>query len=128
MAEKLEQREKKVTSKFLGASIAPRKVVDIANQLRGMNAIEAVRFLTFNPKKASDIIINIVKSGIANGTNTFGLNADDMYIEDIKIGGGPTRKSGRIAGKSVYKPIKKRTTNILVILGTKQGEKNESKS
>lgn len=121
MADKNAKPENKITSSYPAARVAPRKVVLVANEIRGKSAAEAIRFLDFNPKKASSIIVNVVKSGIANAKNTFGMKEEDIYIEDIQIGPGPTRRGGRIAGKSTFKPIAKRSTNIRVILGSMSG-------
>lgn len=107
-----------ISSKYTMARIAPRKVVLVANAIRGMKIAEAIRFLDFNDKKASGIIKGIVMTAIANGTHNKGLEKESMYVADVKIGPGKIRKGGRFAAKGTFKPIWKRTTHITVILGS----------
>lgn len=127
MAKPEVQTEKLIKSKYSMARIAPRKAVHVANAIRGMEIDNALEFLNFNDKKASGIIKGVLDSAVANGVNNHSLEKDSMYVADVKIGPGPTRKSGRFAAKGTFKPIWKRTTHITVILGEKQETKSDSK-
>jgi large subunit ribosomal protein L22 len=125
---KTETNKNLVKSKYVMARIAPRKVVLVANAIRGMKVGEAIRFLDFNDKKSSGIIKGIVETAIANGTHNFGFEKESMYVADIKIGPGPSRKGGRMAAKGTFKPIWKRTTHITVFIGSNsQPKKAEAK-
>ena len=128
MAKAVKNTEKLIKSKYVMARVAPRKVVLVANAIRGMHVNEAIRFLNFNDKKSSGIIKDIVESAIANGTHNFGLEKEGMYVADVKIGPGPVRKGGRFAAKGQFKPIWKRTTHITVLLGSKSQPKKVEKA
>lgn len=123
MAKTNTETQKLIKSKYVMARIAPRKVVLVANAIRGMRVGEAIRFLDFNDKKSSGIIKGIVLTAIANGTHNFGLERESMYVADVKIGPGPSRKGGRFAAKGTFKPIWKRTTHITVVIGSKDQPK-----
>ncbi len=127
MAENKTETNKLIKSKYVMARVAPRKVVLVANAIRGMKIADAIRFLDFNDKKASGIIRGVVDTAIANGTHNFGYEKDSLYVADVKIGPGPVRKGGRFAAQGRFKPIWKRTTHITVILGSK-GEQKVAKT
>lgn len=119
MAKNNEETKKEIKSKYTMARVAPRKVVLVANAIRGMKVAEAIRFLDFNEKKASGLIKGVVETAIANGVHNFGADKEGMYVKDVVIGPGPIRKSGRFAAKGSFKPIWKRTTHITVVLDSK---------
>jgi large subunit ribosomal protein L22 len=113
------ENNKLIKSKYRTARIAPRKVMLVANAIRGMKVAEAVRFLDFNENKSSGLIKGVVLTAIANGTHNFGVEKESLYVADVVIGPGPVRKGGRFAAKGTFKPIWKRTTHITVVLASK---------
>lgn len=119
MSNQTNEPKKLIKSKYTMARVAPRKVVLVANAIRGMNVVEAIRFLDFNEKKASGLIKGVVETAIANGIHNFGAEKDGLYVKDVVIGPGPIRKGGRFAAKGSFKPVWKRTTHITVVLDSK---------
>jgi large subunit ribosomal protein L22 len=108
------------------AKISPRKVQIVANSIRGKGVLEVLNVLRFQNKKAAGIILQVVKSGVANAKNGKDIDSSNLYLKDILIGPGQTFKKGRIEAKGRFKPIKKRTTNITVLLDSKADSSNKS--
>ena len=117
----------KAMSKHESASISPRKMGLVADAVRGKTVADTMRILKFSHKKATDIMVNLVKSAVSNAVNNHGMSKEGLYIEDVQIGPGKTIKKGRIGSKGSFKPIKKRSTNIKVILNTMEIDKEAKK-
>lgn len=100
--------------------ISPKKVVPVLNLVRGKSASEAKRILKFDTSKAAKHTLKTLNSAIANAKDTHNLNEKDLVVKDIRANQGPTMKRGRIAGKSKFKPILKRSCHIVVGLSEKE--------
>lgn len=109
--------EAAATLKF--ARISARKVKIVADLIRGKDANEAIAILRYTPKAASEILIKLLKSAIANAENNHNMTSQNLYISEIYANQGPTMKRVRPAarGKSVW--IRKRTSHITIILREK---------
>jgi large subunit ribosomal protein L22 len=103
-------------------SIGPQKIRLVCDQVRGMGADQALTVLKFMPQKGSDIIYKLVESAIANAENNFDLNRNDMVVSQIFADGGPMLKRFKAGARGRYKPRKRRTSHVTVILA-QRGEK-----
>jgi large subunit ribosomal protein L22 len=116
---------KQVKSSLKTARISPRKLGLVADSVRGKNALAAIDILRFQRKKAAGIILKVVNSGIANAKNNYQMSDANLVLSEVRVGPGTTFKKGRIAAKGRFKPILKRTTNIMVVLTEKENIKKE---
>jgi large subunit ribosomal protein L22 len=105
-----------VYSKLKNARISPRKFNLVAGLVRGKNAKSAIDLLRFTPKRGAKILSPVIMSALKNASNNYNFNEDNMVISDIKVGPGKTAKSGRFAAKGRFNKIRKRSTNVTVIL------------
>jgi large subunit ribosomal protein L22 len=97
--------------------VSPRKARVVANFVRGKRIDEAIKILKFEPKKASKIIVKVLKSAIANAEeNKKFKDTERLYISELKIDEGPAYKrfTPRAYGRASL--IKKKTSHITVIL------------
>ena len=121
-----------ITSKLMKADISISRLTNIANHVRSMKVSDAVSYLKFSKKKGSKILAGAINSAAANGQNKYKLDDGDMYIKDIALGPGPTRKWRRFATKGRFKPILRRTANVMIKLDVKDSKdmevKNEQKN
>lgn len=117
-----------VSSKYAKAKISPRKVVDVVAEIRNKPAGEAMNYLKFNPRKAANLVHGVLKSALANAFDKHNLDTKDLYIKEVHVGPGPTRGWRRFAAKGRIKPIKKRTSNITVVLGAVNSSKKQGGS
>lgn len=105
-----------VYAKLKEAKISPRKFGLVAALVRGKNAKGAIEMLKFVPKKGARVLSPVILSALKNASNNFNLNEDNMVITDIKVGPGKTAKSGRFSAKGRFNRIRKRSTNVTVVL------------
>jgi len=105
--------------------IAPRKVRLVADLVRNMDVKEAETQLKFMPKRASQPLLKLLNSAIANAKNNFNLEKDVLYIKKLTINEGPPFKRWRPIARGRANPIMKRTTHINLVLEIKKGVKIE---
>ncbi len=100
--------------------MAPRKVRRILPPFRGMNAQEALYMLDELPQAAAVPVAKLVRSAMANAEQK-GLDPDSLYIKKLVADEGPGVMPGkgwraRWGGRGRYRPIRKRSSHITVVL------------
>ena len=98
------------------ARISARKAKIVLDTIKGKNAQEAVAILRYTNKAASPIISKILKSAMANATNTHGMNESKLYVAEAYAGQGPSMKRVMPRAKGRAYRIKKRTSHITIVL------------
>lgn len=96
--------------------VAPRKVSVVCDLIRNKGLDEAIAILTYIPKAASEPLLKLIRSAAANATNNNELSRDRLFISEIQVGQGSVLKRWRARGKGSASGIKKRTSNISVVL------------
>ena len=101
-------------SKYIpGSPIKARRVVNI---VRGMYAKEALEVLRLMPQSAAGTVAKTIQSAMSNAEENFGLSKDDLVIAEIVANSGPMRPWRRFGARGRFKPIRKRTSHIRVVL------------
>ena len=111
MAEEFDVR---ASHRFLPMS--PQKVRRVMDVVRGMPALEAVNTLVFTTNAAARPVAKLVRSAIANAEENFGMDPNGLFIHTIYADEGPTRRWRRFGARGRFKPIKKRSAHIQVVL------------
>jgi large subunit ribosomal protein L22 len=96
--------------------ISPRKARYVADLVRGKKVEEALDVLTFTPRKASVILIRLLKSAIANAGQSKGVDVDTLYVKTVMVDGGPSLKRFRPRPMGRATRILKRTSHITMVL------------
>ena len=100
--------------------LSTRKARLVADLVRDRRVVDALNILQFTNKKAAPIIKKVVESAIANATNNFGMDADNLYVSQIYIDEGPMMKrvSPRAMGRADI--VKKQTSHVTVVVSEKK--------
>ena len=107
--------EAKATAKYL--LISPRKARLVANEIRGYIYPEAMDTLKFIPRKASELLSNVLKSARANAMGKDGnLKDEKLFVKKIYIDEGPTLKRFRPRARGRAMRRLKRTSHITIVL------------
>ena len=110
----------KAEGKFIrGSGKKIRQVIDL---IRSMNAQEALAFLKFVNKRPTYYVSKVLQSAIANAKHK-GLNVDDLFITKIVADDGPRWKRFRAAAFGRATEILKRTSHIKIELDLKKETK-----
>ncbi len=116
----------KVRATLNNLRIAPRKVRLVTHALIGVDTREALLQLRKMVKKSSDPIYTLLSSAVANATNNFGLDRDNLYVAAINVGDGLRleRWLPRAFGRAT--PLIRRGSNVTVILEERIEGKNRT--
>ena len=107
--------DKKVAQATLRyARISPRKVQIVCDLIRGKSVPEATAVLMATPKAASEPMLKLLKSAVANAEHNNGMDVENLYVSTVVANPGPTLKRGMPRAKGSYNRILKRTTHITI--------------
>src|SRR3990167_5719105 len=104
------------TQKYLITS--PRKLRLVAEMVKKLKPVLAIEQMPFIAKRASEPLMKVIKTAVANARNQ-GASDTDLIFKEIQIGEGPRLKRGRAASRGRWHPFKKRMSHIRVVLTTK---------
>ncbi|HSH09173.1 MAG TPA: 50S ribosomal protein L22 [Oceanipulchritudo sp.] len=96
--------------------ISAKKAREVARELRGRPANEALELLRFIPRKAARLLYKTLHSAVANAENNHNLNSDDLVIKEAIVEEGPAFKRFKPAARGSAKPIRKRTSHLRITL------------
>lgn len=97
--------------------VSPYKARQITAGLRGKSVTAAQRELSFTRKAAARPVLKTLDSAVANAENNKDLDADDLFILEIKVDEGPTLKRYQPRAMGRASRIRKRTCHITVTVG-----------
>ena len=98
------------------ARISPRKVSIVLDLIRGKDAEVAMGILKNTHKSASEYLIKLLKSAIANAENNFSLDGDKLYVSECYVCPGPTLKRMMPRAKGSANRILKRTSHVTLVV------------
>ena len=101
------------------ARISPRKVQIVLDLIRGKDAGTAMAILKNTPKSASEYLIKLLKSAVANAENNFGMNPELLYVSECFVCPGPTLKRMMPRAQGRAYRILKRNSHITIVLDEK---------
>ena len=102
------------------ARISPRKVNIVNDLIRNKDVATARGILMNTPKAASELLIKLLDSAVANAENNFGMDTDKLYIAEIYANAGPTLKRIRPRAQGRAFRIRKRTSHITIVVKEKE--------
>lgn len=108
-----------VTAKLRYAKVGSQKARLVADLVRGKDVNEAIRILTFLPKKSAGLIKKLLESAVANAENRQVIDVDNLYVKTIWVDKGPDWKRfmPRAQGRAFM--IRKRQSHINIVLDEK---------
>ena len=118
--ESLKRRENKdkrprAVAKYV--RISSRKVKVVIDLIRGKQVGEARAILLNTPKAASEPVIKVLDSAVANAENNLDMVKDSLYVAEAYADQGPTLRRFRPRAQGRATRIRKRTSHITIILG-----------
>ncbi len=102
------------------ARISSRKVKIVLDLIRNKPVGTAMGILKNTPKAASELLIKLLNSAIANASNNHNMDVDKLYVAECFANAGPTLKRVRPGAKGRAFRIRKRTSHITLVLKEKE--------
>ncbi len=96
--------------------MAPYKVRQVVDLVRGKSVGEAQKLLAFSKRAAAKTVAKILKSAIANAEETGKLDVDSLVVTAAWVDEGPTAKRWMPRAMGRGTPIRKRTSHVTVEL------------
>ncbi len=103
------------TAKLNYLRMAPRKVRLVATMIKGLTVNEAEAHLILNPKRASEPVLQLLRSAVSNAKNKQ-LNTDKLIIKEIRVDKGPMLKRWLPRAQGRATPIQKKSSHLIIIL------------
>lgn len=96
--------------------IAPRKTRLVAAVVRGLEVNQAIKQLKFLNKKSAQSLLKLLNSAVANATNNFDLDKNNLIIKELKIEDGKTLKRWLPRAHGRATTIRKRMSHVYLTL------------
>lgn len=106
--------EVRAVAKFV--KVQPRKVRQVAREVRGKPALRMADLLRFHPSKSAEVLRKVIMSAVANAQENHGADPDNLRICEIQINEGPRTKRIRPRAMGRASSIIKRTSHITVVV------------
>jgi large subunit ribosomal protein L22 len=106
--------EVRAITKYVG--ISPQKTRWVVDQVRGMQAEQALALLRYMRQSAAEPVAKTIASALANAEENLGLSREDMFVAQIMADGAPMRRWRRFGARGRFKPIIRRSSHITVVL------------
>ena len=102
------------------ARISPRKVKIVIDLIRNKSVAEAIGIINNTPKAASEYLIKLLNSAVANATNNHNMDIEKLYVAEVFANPGPILKRimPRAQGRAFR--IRKRTSHVTIVLKERQ--------
>ena len=113
----MEQRDARAYLKYV--RISPRKVKIVLDLIRGKDVATAMAILKNTPKSASEYLIKLLKSAVANAEHNFNMDASKLYVSECFVCPGPTLKRIQPRAQGRAFRIFKRTSHITLAVKEK---------
>lgn len=97
--------------------MSPRKIRLVIDVIRKMPVVIALDQLKFINKLAAEPIAKLIKSAIANATNTYSLDKDNLFIKEIRSDEGVMLKRWMPRAHGRATSIRKRGCHLSLVLG-----------
>lgn len=110
----MEAKEAKAILKY--ARISPRKVSIVLDLIRGKDAGVAMGILKNTHKSASEYLIKLLNSAVANAENNFSMDGSKLYVSECYVCPGPTLKRMMPRAKGSANRILKRTSHVTLVV------------
>ena len=96
--------------------ISSSKVRIVIDLIRGKSVAEARAILKNTPKAATEPVLKLLNSAVANAENNLEMAADSLYIAEAYADQGPTLRRFRPRAQGRATRIRKRTSHITIVL------------
>jgi large subunit ribosomal protein L22 len=115
-----------VTSTYKFARISARKARDVAREIQGLSASDALDILNFTPRKGAELFSKTMKAALADAENNFEISVDGLFVKSAVVGEGPTFKRFKARARGSAASIRKRTSHLTVILSDEGGPEEKA--
>lgn len=96
--------------------MSPTKVREVARQIQGLPATQALDLLRYIPRKSARLVAKTLASAIANAENNHNLSVKTLVVASATVDQGFVIKRFMPAARGSAHPIHKGTSHIKIVL------------
>lgn len=100
--------------------VSPTKVRLLVDLVRGKKVGQAIAILNGCKSPVKTDIIKTINSAVANAVNNNELEADKLYVKEIRVNGATTLKRMRARAKGSGDRILKRSSHLYVTVAMEE--------
>ena len=109
-------KDTRPSAKLSYARMSVQKACYVLDAIRGKDVEPAIGILSYNNRYASEVILKLPNSAVANAENNLGMNAANLYVAECYAFDGPTMKRIRPRAQGRAYRIEKRMSHITIVL------------
>ena len=115
------------TAKLSFLRMAPRKVRSVGDLIKGLPVNEAEAQLLAQTRRPSKALLKLLRSAVANAKNNKQENVQHLFVESLRVDGGPMLKRMLPRARGSASPIQKKMSHVTLILGVNENLKSRFK-
>ena len=115
------------TAKLNYLRIAPRKVRSVGDLIKGLSVNDAEAQLLVQTRRPAKAILKLLRSAVANARNNKRMNVEHLFVESIRVDGGPMLKRMLPRARGSASEIQKKMSNVTLVLGVNPKLKSKYK-
>lgn len=96
--------------------ISPRKVKIVVDLIRGKDVGTAMTLLMYTPKAASEPVMKLLKSAVANAENNHNMDPEKLFVSEVYANPGPVIKRIMPRAQGRAYRILKRTSHVTIVV------------
>ncbi|MBS3763148.1 MAG: 50S ribosomal protein L22 [Candidatus Brocadiia bacterium] len=104
------------TAKYRYAKMAPRKVQEVVDLIRGKHIDDALLILRNTNKRASSMVDKVLRSAISNADESLEAEMENLFVKEARVNKGPTQRRWRPRARGRATPERHRTSHINIVL------------
>ncbi len=108
------------TAKLSYLRMAPRKVRSVGDLIKGLPVNEAEAQLLVQSRRPSKPLLKLLRSAVANAKNNGLSDVHHLFIENIRVDGGPMLKRMLPRARGSASPIQKKMSHVTITLGVNE--------
>jgi large subunit ribosomal protein L22 len=116
--------EQQYTAKLSFLRQAPRKVRSVGDLIKGLPVNEAEAQLLAQTRRPSKALLKLLRSAVANAKNNKVHDVQHLFVESVRVDGGPMLKRMLPRARGSASPIQKKMSHITMVLGVNENLKS----
>lgn len=116
--------EKQYTAKLSFLRQAPRKVRSVGDLIKGLPVNEAEAQLLAQTRRPSKVLLKLLRSAVANAKNNKVHDVQHLFVESVRVDGGPMLKRILPRARGSASPIQKKMSHVTMVLGVNENLKS----
>lgn len=105
------------TAKLSYLRQAPRKVRSVGDLIKGLPVNEAEAQLLMQTRRPAKALLKLLRSAVANAKNNKHGDLQHLFVQNVRVDGGPMLKRILPRARGSASPIQKKMSHVTITLG-----------